>query len=204
MNLKEKSAKNKGFTLIELLVVLAIITLIFSLILASMSTARKKARDSQRVQDFAQFSKALELYYNQYGMYPCGDSFASAGTPGYHPTEAIYRDSTGSCPFLNGEDDTLCSVPHPDISDPPGCVLPNTGIYTNGFYSIVWPKDPINSLSIRYLYTARLDRQSYLLRATLEADTNLMQKDGGLCSNYYEYGPGLGDPILISCPPDNP
>lgn len=31
-----------------------------------------------------------------------------------------------------------------------------------------------------------------------------MQKDGGLCDNFYEYGPGLGDPTLISCPPQDP
>lgn len=198
-----KIKDHKGFTLIELLVVLAIITLIFSLILASMSSARKKARDSQRVQDIAQFSKALELYYNQYGMYPCGDSWIPAGTPGYHPTEAIYIDGTGSCPFLNGEDDTSCSVPHSDIPNPPGCASPNNGIYTNGFYPDFHAKDPLH-ISVQYTYTARLNRQSYLLKSSFEADTNLMQKDGGLCSNYYEYGPGLRDPTLISCPPQDP
>ena len=65
----------RGFTLIELLVVIAIIGLLSSVVLASLNTARAKARDARRISDLAQIRTALELYYNDKGYYPqsgCG------------------------------------------------------------------------------------------------------------------------------------
>ncbi len=62
--------KESGFTLIELLVVISIIGLLASIILASLSQARIKARDSTRVQNIVALRTALELYYSTYGHYP--------------------------------------------------------------------------------------------------------------------------------------
>ncbi len=62
--------KKKGFTLIELLVVVSIISLLASVILSSLSTARSKARDSKRISEIRQIQKAFELYYDKYGIYP--------------------------------------------------------------------------------------------------------------------------------------
>jgi general secretion pathway protein G len=62
--------KQKGFTLIELLVVIAIIGLLASVVMVSVSSARMKARDTKRIADMEQLSKALELYYLQNGFYP--------------------------------------------------------------------------------------------------------------------------------------
>jgi len=63
----------KGFTLIELLVVIAIISLLSSVVLASLNSAREKARDSKRIQDLAQIKNALELYRADNGYYPIRD-----------------------------------------------------------------------------------------------------------------------------------
>jgi len=68
------SKKSRGFTLIELLVVIAIIGLLSSVVLSSLSTARKKGRDARRVADLKQLQGALELYYSETNAYPAATS----------------------------------------------------------------------------------------------------------------------------------
>jgi prepilin-type N-terminal cleavage/methylation domain-containing protein len=51
----------RGFTLIELLVVIAIIGVLSSVVLASLNTARAKARDARRVSDLQEIRNALAL-----------------------------------------------------------------------------------------------------------------------------------------------
>jgi prepilin-type N-terminal cleavage/methylation domain-containing protein len=74
-NLKEA----RGFTLIELLVVIAIIGLLASIILASLSTARVKARDARRISDIDQLRTAIELYASDHNdTYPPAPSVNTA------------------------------------------------------------------------------------------------------------------------------
>ena len=56
-----------GFTLIELLVVISIIGILASVVLASLNTARDKARDSRRKVDVNQIITALVLYQSNEG-----------------------------------------------------------------------------------------------------------------------------------------
>ena len=82
-NLFTKS-RGGGFTLIELLVVIAIIGLLASVVMASLNSARGKARNARRLSDVKQLQTALEFYYDQFGRYPDSD-FAGCGgwdTPG--------------------------------------------------------------------------------------------------------------------------
>ena len=79
----------KGFTLIELLVVIAIIGILSSVVLASLNTARAKARDAKRLSDMHQMRIALEFYYNSFGRYPDSDL---AGCGGW--------DSSGNGTFI--------------------------------------------------------------------------------------------------------
>lgn len=65
-----------GFTLIELLVVVAIISLLSSVVLASLNSARAKARDARRLQDLEQIRNALNLYASDHdGAYPTGGGY---------------------------------------------------------------------------------------------------------------------------------
>ncbi len=73
-----------GFTLIELLVVIAIIGILSTLAIVALGGARQKARDSKRVADLNQVSKAMELYYSDNNDYPTiitpGQSLAYGST----------------------------------------------------------------------------------------------------------------------------
>jgi type II secretion system protein G len=83
-----KKQLNTGFTLIELLVVIAIIGILASVILASLNTARSKARDSKRISDLQELQKALEMYYFDYGTYP--------GATGHYKSSAACAYGGGS------------------------------------------------------------------------------------------------------------
>ncbi|MDB5254791.1 MAG: fimbrial protein pilin [Candidatus Nomurabacteria bacterium] len=85
--------KQQGFTLIELLVVIAIIGILASVILASLNSARLKARDAKRMSDLHEIQIALESYYNDNGFYPpCNVSGQDACTTtggSYPPMSAM-------------------------------------------------------------------------------------------------------------------
>lgn len=64
-----RKESKRGFTLIELLVVIAIIGLLSSVVMASLNTAREKARDTRRLADVRQLQLALDLYASSNGGY---------------------------------------------------------------------------------------------------------------------------------------
>lgn len=65
--------KNTGFTLIELLVVVAIIGLLSSIVLSSLSIAREKAQDSKVVQEVHSAQLAIQLFVSSNGKLPVPD-----------------------------------------------------------------------------------------------------------------------------------
>ncbi len=64
-----KQIKTKGFTLIELLVVVAIIGLLSSVVMASLNSARNKAKDAAIKEEVSQWVSLMNLNYNDYGDY---------------------------------------------------------------------------------------------------------------------------------------
>lgn len=83
-----QSKRSSGFTLIELLVVIAIIGILSSIVLASLNTARAKARDVRRRADLKQVQLALELYYDSNNSYPSNSNawWGNCSNYGSHPT----------------------------------------------------------------------------------------------------------------------
>ena len=59
-----KPAGQTGFTLIELLVVIAIIGILSGIVLISMNSARRAARDTRRISDIKEIMKSLQIYEN--------------------------------------------------------------------------------------------------------------------------------------------
>jgi len=72
-NITMDQKQSRGFTLIELLVVIAIIGMLSSIVLASLNTARTKARDISRIAQLGAIRNALELYNLDRGHYPQSD-----------------------------------------------------------------------------------------------------------------------------------
>lgn len=123
--------RQKSFTLIELLVVIAVIGLLSSIVLVSLGSARKKARDVRRQQDITQIEKALLLYWDKYGQFP---------------GEYCYDTSIGSdvngCPGCAWP----CTGNDWDHNSPIW-----TGLVGEGFIGTL-PKDPINNTTYYYYY----------------------------------------------------
>lgn len=116
----------KGFTLIELLVVVAIISLLSSVVFASLNTAREKARDARRKVDLKQIQTALELYYNKCGTYiikqnctGIGYGYLNLGTSGWFAYDYTVTGSLAKGLVDNG-------VVGEIIKDPSGMVTSNS------------------------------------------------------------------------------
>ena len=83
--------KNKGFTLIELLVVMTILAILTMVTMAQFQTAKKKANDVARKGDLNAVSKALQMFFNDYGYFPLESEIVFGGT---------FEDDSASPPYV--------------------------------------------------------------------------------------------------------
>ena len=94
--------KTKGFTLIELLVVISIISLLSSVVLSSLSSARSKARDAKRMSDLRQINNAIILYADSNsGSLPTNNGwFTSINNTNPLPAYQAFKTNVG--PYFGG------------------------------------------------------------------------------------------------------
>ncbi len=117
---KINKKRNKGFTLIELLVVVSIISLLSSVVLASLNSARVKARDARRKADLHSLETAIQLYFiSNNGAYP--DNATTQGGD----WDAAYKAQLA-----------------PHIPTPPLDPSANNASRYYGSYRMTWASDP--------------------------------------------------------------
>lgn len=118
MEKRQQKKRNDGFTLIELLVVIAIISLLSTIVMVALSSARQKSRDAVRLSDMQTIRTALELYYDDHSGYPntggvfkseClfSDSFSADVIPNLAPT---YIERIPSDPYMKKDDNDNCYI----------------------------------------------------------------------------------------------
>ncbi len=115
MTLHLKRNTEKGFTLIELLVVVSIVSVLSSVVFASVASARTKARDTQRVQNLLQLEKAINAYYADNGTYP-----STGGSSNWlKESDGVFTGPGGYVPNLAPKYiSTLPTDPKRNIADP--------------------------------------------------------------------------------------
>ncbi|MBI5456834.1 type II secretion system protein [Candidatus Kaiserbacteria bacterium] len=129
----------KGFTLIELLVVIAVIGLLSSVILASLNNARKKGRDTRRIEDLRQIGNEIAILDTGgaatafVGCTAAGARVTSCTTPDLSAyddpsgaTTACTTGATAACDYAIGKN--ALSVANPDSQNWEVCAYLEIGV----------------------------------------------------------------------------
>ncbi|MFA5025385.1 MAG: type II secretion system protein [Candidatus Shapirobacteria bacterium] len=86
----------KAFTLIELLIVMAIMGILTSITAAQFQTAKRKANDVARKGDLNAVSKALQMYFADYGRMPAANAVGQIMVAGVGISwGGEFKDSSG-------------------------------------------------------------------------------------------------------------
>lgn len=98
-----KKKKEKGFTLIELLVVVAIISLLSSVVMTALNSARVKARNARRLADINTLATAFTLSYvnswpDSASNWACVSTECYEGWAGYPSQTTVTNFLTPSLP----------------------------------------------------------------------------------------------------------
>lgn len=98
---------SSGFTIVELLIVIVVIGILAAISIVAYNGVQNRARDTQRVQDLRNITKALEAYKTVTGTYPSAVVTPNAG--GWE----VSHDGTNATNFLSAltTSNTISKVP---------------------------------------------------------------------------------------------
>ncbi|KKU81306.1 MAG: Protein containing DUF1559 [Parcubacteria group bacterium GW2011_GWA1_47_8] len=120
--------KRTGFTLIELLVVISIISLLASIVTASMQDVRKRARDVKRISEIKQVIIALQLFHLDKGRFPDGTD--GIGYEGQCIGGLCGGKNNSTDPFKEALLPYMSSVPRDPLHNCPDNIT-GTGMFNN-------------------------------------------------------------------------
>jgi len=132
MAARRSSRRRRGFTLIELLVVVAIIALLVSILLPSLSKAREQAKAAVCATRLRTFGQAAVTYEAEYASYPLDNSW-------------------GGFPGGGGRMFPICWYPNGSEGNPPDC---RNGENPETFF------DPVHGWLVRYGLRIKADLPS--------------------------------------------
>jgi len=90
-----RNKRFSGFTLIELMVVVSIVSLLSSVVLASLNTARTRAADAVIKEDFSSIRSTAEIMYENLGLsYSNAGWIATTNCVGDNTSDTILQDLT--------------------------------------------------------------------------------------------------------------
>ena len=185
--------KSSSFTLIELIIVLAIISILVTILIATIKPTEifKKARDSKRIADLKNIEKTIDLLYSTYPNF---------NELNYASTNIVYISLKDNSPTCSSYISQLPSLPpgyqyrcsaNPQNIDGTGCIpIPFKNFDIINLANL--PIDPINKPPYYYTFVVG---GSYAVYAQLEDPKNQASKNDQ--DNYsYLYSVGTNKRLI--------
>lgn len=190
-------SSNRGFTLIELLVVISLISMLASVVIATVSPMRAQARDAKRKQEVHQVDLAIQSYIADNGHPPeLSGCEAQTSVPTSVPSGciAVSTASISSNPSQYSAWQTLKTQLSPYMKnlpvDPCGTCASSDGSVIGYTY--------ISPLAVQYFSNSVTD--SYRLSAALETATDTNGSTGSNTGGPYITSFGCHGPCTIYVP----